>query len=46
MKNSKREASGGVFSTFFGYSDRISILLVVLRLWVGLAGYFGWFGSG
>ena len=37
---------GGVFSMFFGYSDRISILLVILRLWVGLAGYFGWFGSG
>lgn len=38
--------SGGVFSMFFGYSDRISVLLVVLSLWVGLAGYFGWFGSG
>jgi hypothetical protein len=37
---------GGVFSMFFGYSDRISVLLVVLRLWVGLAGYFGWSGSG
>jgi NADH:ubiquinone oxidoreductase subunit 4 (subunit M) len=37
---------GGVFSMYFGYSDRISVLLVVLRLWVGLAGYFGWFGSG
>lgn len=37
---------GGVFSMYFGYSDRISVLLVLLRLWVGLAGYFGWFGSG
>lgn len=37
---------GGVFSMLFGYSDRISLLLVVLRIWVGLAGYFGWYGSG
>lgn len=31
---------------YFGYSDSMSVLLVLLSLWVGLAGYFGWFGSG
>jgi len=38
--------TGVVFSTGFVSLDSLSFMLVILSVWVGVAGWFGFFGSG